>query len=271
MNNNSMILEEKLDLTKFKKFFLLEFTKQLIKNSVPTGTLKLETVLEKEREHEIEKKKEVIREIIKYKEKNLSTSAKETEWGRTREIPSIVHAPIGMFGTQEIPHINPFRESFTSLTTARPNAPSNIPYNTRFNAPPTRIRLLIPESKFPVHIQYIKPVPMDNEIELGKINPLIKDSNVKIIECYGAGENLIVQGSMGTKKTGIILDKEEVESTIQRFSRETKIPIQEGIFKVAAGKLIFLAIISDIVGSKFIIKKMLAEQHQYPPAYRSNY
>jgi len=65
---------------------------------------------------------------------------------------------------------------------------------------------------------------------------------------------------MGIKKTGIILDKEEIDNIIQRFSRETKIPVQEGIFKVVAGRLIFLAIISEIVGSKFTIKKMPHEQ-----------
>lgn len=103
---------------------------------------------------------------------------------------------------------------------------------------------------------------MNKEIDLGKINPLIRDFMVKTIECYGAGENLVVQGNMGTKKTGIILTKEEIEDIIQRFSKETKIPAQEGIFKVVAGRLIFLAIISSIVGSKFIIKKMLYEQQR---------
>jgi hypothetical protein len=75
-----------------------------------------------------------------------------------------------------------------------------------------------------------------------------------------------VQGAMGTKKTGIVLSKEEIDETVQRFSRETRIPIQEGIFKVVVGNLIFLAIISEIVGSKFIIKKMIQEQQL--PVYR---
>jgi hypothetical protein len=266
MNNNSSDLEKQHDSIKFKKFFLLEFTRQLIKNSVPSEVLKLQTFLEKERENKIEEKKKIIREIIQDKEKNLSTSAKEIG-GKTREIPSIMHASIGMFADQEVLNLNPFKNSFNSSVIARSNISSNNYHTKQSN---NKIRLLIPESKFPIHIQYIKPVPINKEIELGKINPLIMDNNVNIIECYGPGENLIVQGSMGTKKTGIILNKEEIENTIQRFSRETKIPIQEGIFKVAIGRLIFLAIISDIVDSKFIIKKMFYEQERQPspPTYR---
>lgn len=252
LNNNA---QKELNFSKFKKFVLLEFTRQLIKHSMPSEVFELQTALEKEKKNRLERQRELIREIIRYKEKglsngeekNLSTSAKEIKGGRTREIQSIVHPTIGMFETQKITHLNPFRESFISPT-------------SRFNIPSKRIRLLIPESKFPLHIQYIKPVPINKEIELGKLDPLIKDFNVRIIECYGSGENLIVQGNMGVKRTGIILNKEEIEGIIQKFSKETKIPIQEGIFKVVAGKLIFLAIISEIVGSKFIIKKMINEQ-----------
>jgi hypothetical protein len=273
MEEDSTLIGNKkreLDFIKFKKFFLLEFTRQLIRNSAPSEIFTLQTLLEKEREQRLKKTREKVKEIFEERkkeipedqEKNLSTSAREIK-GKTREIPSIMHAAIGMFRNQEIPHLNPFREP-TFLR--EPQVQQSQQRPARFN-PPERIRLVIPESKFPVHLQYIKPVPMNKEIELGKINPLINDSNVKVIECYGPGENLIVQGNMGVKRTAIILDKEEIDNTIQRFSRETKIPIQEGIFKVAAGRLIFLAIISEIVGSKFIIKKMLYESPQSAPMY----
>lgn len=248
MDNNLKDLKKELNFMHFKKFFLLEFTRQLIKHSAPSEIFKLETILEKEKKDKLEETKEKIKEIIKYREREISTNAKEIKGGGTKKIRSIMHAPIGMFETQKILHINPFSKSFE---------------NKRFINPFEKTRLLIPESRFPVHLQYIKPIPVNKEIELGKVNPLIRDPMVKVIECYGPGENLVVQGGMGIKKTGIILDKEEIDTVIQRFSRETRIPVQEGIFKVVAGKLIFLAIISEIVGSKFIIKKMLHEQMGY--------
>lgn len=242
MNSNNTSEKRELDFSQFKKFFLLEFTRQLIRHSASPDAFKLQEALEKEKIDRLEKEKKKIKERIqerekeiqKLGEKNLSTSATEVKWGkRTKEIRSIVHPVIGMIGSRETPHFNPFIKNFK------------------------RVDLSIPESKFPVHIQYIKPSPINKEIELGKINPLIRDSMVRVIECHGPGENLVVQGNMGTKKTGIILSREEINEAIEKFSRETKIPIQEGIFKVVAGRLVLMAIISEVVGSKFIIKKML--------------
>lgn len=243
MDNNLIDLKKELNFIRYKKFFLLEFTRQLIKHSAPSEIFKLQTIVEKEKHYKIEEAKEKIKERIKDQEE-ASTKFREIEEGEIPEKRSVVHAPIGMFESQNV-HLNPFKDSFKK---------------DHFVDPFKKIGLYIPDSKFPVHIQYIKPVPVNKEIELGKLNPLINDPMVKLIECYGPGENIVVQGGMGTKKTGIILDKEEIDNIIQRFSRETKIPVQEGIFKVVAGRLIFLAIISEIVGSKFTIKKMPHEQ-----------
>jgi hypothetical protein len=243
MDNNLTDLKKELNFIRFKKFFIKEFTRQLIRHSAPSDIVKLQTIVEKEKHYKIEAAKEKIKERIKVEE-DASTKYREIEEGKIPEKRSIVHAPIGMFESQNV-HLNPFKGSFKQ---------------DHFIDPFKKIGLSIPESKFPVHIQYIKPVPINKDIELGKLNPLVNDRMVNLIECYGAGENIVVQGGMGTKKTGIILDKEEIDNIIQRFSRETKIPVQEGIFKVVAGRLIFLAIISEIVGSKFTIKKMPHEQ-----------
>ena len=50
---------------------------------------------------------------------------------------------------------------------------------------------------------------------------------------------------------------------MKRFSEAAKIPVHEGIFKVAIGKLVLSSIVSQIVGTKFIIKKM----QMYAPKY----
>jgi hypothetical protein len=249
MGNNITDLKKELNFMRFKKFFLLEFTKQLIRHSSSTDIFKLETILEKEKKEIIEGAKEKIKERIKSREEETLTKFREIEEGKIPERRSIVHAPIGMFESQDVRN-NPFKDAFKN---------KNISIKNNYN-PNKQVKLYIPDSKFPLHIQYIKPVPVNKDIELGKLNPLLNDPMVKIIECYGQGENVIVQGGMGTKKTGIILDKEEIDNIIQRFSRETKIPAQEGVFKVVAGRLIFLAIVSEAIGSKFIIKKMPHEQ-----------
>ena len=100
-----------------------------------------------------------------------------------------------------------------------------------------------------------KPIPTNKEIDLGTLNTLVKDFAVKIIECDGPETNILVRGNMGTKTTKIILTKEEINNLIQKFSKTAKIPAYGGIFRVVVGRLILLAIISEVVGSKFIIKK----------------
>lgn len=127
--------------------------------------------------------------------------------------------------------------------------------------------LFIPEPKLPSYLEYLKPVPTTNvEIDLLKLNPLIKDPAVRIIE-VNPDDKVIVTGAMGTKPTDIVLNKEDIDRVINAFSVTSRIPIGEGIYKVAVGSLILSAIISDVVGSKFIIRKMItpaAVQQQMP-------
>ena len=119
-------------------------------------------------------------------------------------------------------------------------------------------RLVIPEQKLPPNLQYLQPTPTDKGIDLGKLNPLIKDPMVKIIDCPGPDQNVVVTGNMGTKKTGIILGRDEISDIVEKFSAESKIPAHEGVFKVVVGRFIFLAIVSEIIGSRFTIRKMIA-------------
>lgn len=118
-------------------------------------------------------------------------------------------------------------------------------------------RLRIPDSILPPTVQHIRPIPTRVNVDIGKLNPLIRDPLVKTIESNGPDQKLVVSGIMGRKNTNITLSKEEIDEIIEGFSRETKIPADEGIFKAAIGGLIISAIVSDIVGSKFIIKKMI--------------
>jgi len=129
-----------------------------------------------------------------------------------------------------------------------------------------RPSLFIPEPKLPPHLAYLKPIPTAGvEIDLWKLNPLIKDRSVKIIE-VNPDEKVIVTGAMGTKPTGIVLNKEDIIRVMEEFSKISKIPIEEGVYRVVAGNLILSAVVSEVVGSRFIIKKMVApKKPQYTP------
>lgn len=214
--------------TDFKKRFLLEFTRQLILNSAPLEVLKLREIIKED----YSRKKIEQRDEIKEKVKEALN-------------------PDDVYEKSNMP-----KESFSGIekSWAKPNIKrKSFPFET-FKS----VRLTIPETNLPERLRYLMPSPVNQDIDLGKLSPLIKDHFVRTIECRGPNSNILVTGKMGEKKTSIILDNNEINEIIQIFSQASKIPVQEGIYKVAVGRLIFMAIISDIVGSRFIIKKMIS-------------
>lgn len=126
-------------------------------------------------------------------------------------------------------------------------------------------RLIIPVSRFPPRLQYIRPTPAQTIIDLGKLNPLIQDPMVQTIESHGPDKEVIIRTPV-EKKTKIVLSKEDINQIIKTFSEKTKIPIIEGVFRVAVGKLLLSSIISKVVGTKFIIKKLKYSPAQIRPS-----
>lgn len=120
---------------------------------------------------------------------------------------------------------------------------------------PTILR--IPEQRLPEAFNYLRPYPTSIEIDLGKINPLIKDVNVRIIECNGPDDPLVVTGNMGRKFTNITINQEEINEVIKNFAEKSKIPATVGTYRVVVGRLMFMAIISEIISPKFVIKKLV--------------
>jgi len=202
----------------FKKFFLLEFTKELIKNSSPKEVLELGITLKQQEKEKKQEIKEKLKEIQK-PEKKLPILTKT------------IKSPI-------------LKRIFKSL----PTSPKvKIPH---------RMPLRIPEIRLPPRLQYLRPYSTEIQLNLGKLNPLIKDSRIKSIECNGPNQSLIIKGQKFSQKTKIILTKEEINEILKTISTAAKIPLQEGIYRVVVGKIIFSAIISDVVENKFLIKKI---------------
>lgn len=117
--------------------------------------------------------------------------------------------------------------------------------------------LKVPETRLPSQFAYLRPyATTEIELDLGKLNPLLADPGVSVIESNGPDQQIIVRGRMGTKPTGMILTKEEIDKIIQTFSEKSKIPVGEGATKIVLGKFMLSAIISQESGSRFILKKI---------------
>lgn len=222
--------EKRLISTEFKQFFLLEFTKQLIFNSAPIEVLKLKELL---------------------KDEGVKVSETGEEKGENQELKE--HVNDVLKEEYEKSYMPKIEKQWTKPRIER----KSFPFESFKN-----VRLTIPEPNLPERLRYLRPTPGRQEvnIDLGELNPLMKDPYVRSIECQGPNTNILVTGTMGEKETRIILDEQDVNDVIQKFSAVSKIPVHEGVYKVAIGKFIFMAIISDVIGSKFIIKKMLVPQ-----------
>ena len=88
-----------------------------------------------------------------------------------------------------------------------------------------------------------------------KINLLLNDPSVSMIECHGAGKPVMVIRGGQRQITRIILTKEDIKNILDRVSDLAHIPLLEGVFRAAVDNFAINATISDIIGSKFIIRK----------------
>lgn len=137
-----------------------------------------------------------------------------------------------------------------------------LPSPSGIGRPPPTLR--IPETPLPPRLQYIKPSPTSINLDLGRLGTLMQNPTITSIECNGPEEHIILRGQKGMQTSNIILDEQEINQILENFSKATKIPLHEGVMKIAAGNLILSAIVSDVIGSKFIIKKMIqSPQRRY--------
>lgn len=106
--------------------------------------------------------------------------------------------------------------------------------------------------------QEIKPIssPLPSNFDLGKLNVLIADPYVNAVECPGPGKLVLVRTYAETKTTKLSFSQSEIQSIIEKFSAQAKIPVIPGIFKAAVGNLLITAVISELAGNRFIITKL---------------
>lgn len=209
-----------------RKIFLLEFTKELIKNSEKTP----------EKVYEIEKEK------IYKKTGQIKPLTKFPKLPQKFPLKPVRKRPLVKKGF-------PVKKRIKEL-------PQQIPKRIFKTRPPRNYILRVPQQELPPQFQYLKPIPGEKQINLEKLNPLLKDNAVRSIECNGPEKRVVVTGRMGMRATNIILTKEEIDDIVEKFSEISKIPASPGVFRVVVGKLILYAIISEVVGTRFMIKKM---------------
>ncbi len=99
---------------------------------------------------------------------------------------------------------------------------------------------------------------VDETEEYGKISPLLNDPSVSTIECLGEGKELMIIRAGQKQRTRIVLSADEIKAVLDRVADETHIPLLEGVFRASVTGFSVNAVISEMVGSRFVIKKATA-------------
>ena len=93
-----------------------------------------------------------------------------------------------------------------------------------------------------------EPLRVDSRIDT------LLTGEVKVIEC--ANGNIRIKRNGEFEQTTIILNEQEVRDLIKKFSEMTKMPISDNIFRATINNFAITAIISDKIGSRFLITKL---------------
>lgn len=94
--------------------------------------------------------------------------------------------------------------------------------------------------------------------DYGKVAPLLEDPSISTIECLGKGKELMVVRAGQRQKTRIVLSDKDISNFLGKVAENSHIPLIEGVFRVSVKGFSVNAVISEMVGSRFVIKKNTA-------------
>lgn len=122
----------------------------------------------------------------------------------------------------------------------------------RFFSHPTNLGA-IPLPPAPLHSGLQIPVPKPIQIlDLGRLNGLINDPNVTLIQCDGQGKQIKIDRMNKTMATSVKLNDREIHAIITKFSQRSQSPVTEPVFKAEISPWQITAVVSPI-NTRFVI------------------
>ena len=117
-------------------------------------------------------------------------------------------------------------------------------------------RQLTPLLQTPIPPPVIRSFIEDTQaINLGKIVPFLKDPSVISVECPGPEKHILVNRAGAIQTTPVVLTSDELNAIMEEISQNTRLLLISGLFKALIKDLIVIAVISDFIGTRFIIQK----------------
>ena len=104
--------------------------------------------------------------------------------------------------------------------------------------------------------------PKSEEVELkrdyGKIMLLLNDVSVSTIDCPGPDKQIFVVRAGQREITKISLSAVDIRELLEKLADGAHVPLMEGVFRVSVDGLSVSAVVSEMLGSKFVVKKATA-------------
>ena len=104
--------------------------------------------------------------------------------------------------------------------------------------------------------------------DYGKINSLLKDPSIGYIECPGAEKSLSIVRAGQKQLTKISLTSDEIKKLLEKVAEQAHVPLMEGVFRAAIEDFTINGVVSDVIGSRFVIKKPLPSPLMIPRPVR---
>ncbi|MBI3334529.1 hypothetical protein HYZ97_03510 [Candidatus Pacearchaeota archaeon] len=95
-----------------------------------------------------------------------------------------------------------------------------------------------------------------------KLAPFLKDPAVSLVECPGPGKQVLITRGGLLQVTPLTLTAEDIQQIMAEISKETRIPLLQGLFKAALTPFIITAVISENIGTRFVIEKRRLQASQ---------
>ncbi len=89
----------------------------------------------------------------------------------------------------------------------------------------------------------------------GRLEFLIKDPSVRFIKCSGEGKPITITRMGVNQITNIKLSAKEIRAIVENISEAAHLPLVNGVFRAVVDDFAISAIVSDKIGTRFIIKK----------------
>jgi len=106
----------------------------------------------------------------------------------------------------------------------------------------------------------VQQIPGGQKISvMEKLNPILADPSVQSINCPGSNQNITILRMGIPQITQMSFTSNEINDFMKDLSEKTKIPLLPGLFKVIFQNIIVTAVVSEFIGTKFLIEKRLTQ------------